>query len=342
MKRAELHLSYYPYTLDLRHEFSVASGSRKTTPVVLTKIEFEGIVGYGEASMPPYLGESVESVLAFLSKVNLSLIDDVFDIESVIKYLDSIAPGNFAAKASLDIALHDLIGKIVGKPWFRIWDLDPALAPLTSFTIGIGESEIVREKVFEAEPYKILKVKLGGGNDREMINTIREITDKPLFVDVNQGWTDRYYALDMIQWLKDQNVILIEQPMPGSMEVDIDWLVNHSPLPVFADEAVKTIDDLKQKKGLYHGVNIKLMKCGGMHRAFDMIQIAREAGMKVMVGCMTETSCAVSAAAQLSPAADFADLDGNLLITNDCFLGVKILDGFVSLSGGHGIGVIEK
>lgn len=342
MKKAELRLSYYPYTLDLRHEFSVAWGSRKTTPVVLTKVEFEGMVGFGEASMPPYLGESVDSVLAFLSKVKLSLIDDIFDIESITSYLETIAPGNFAAKASVDIAIHDLVGKLLGKPWFRILNLDPGLAPLTSYTIGIDKSEVVRKKVLEAEQFKIFKVKVGGGNDREMIDTIREVTDKPLIVDVNQGWTDRYYALDMIQWLNERNVILVEQPMPGSMEKDIEWLVNLSPLPIFADEAIKTIDDLREKQSLYHGVNIKLMKCGGMHRAFDMIKVARKAGMKIMIGCMTETSCAVSAAAQLSPAADFADLDGNLLITNDCFIGVKILDGFVSLSEGHGIGVIEK
>ncbi len=342
MRKTELRLTYKPYFLNLRHEFSVAWGSRKSTPVVLTRVEYDGYVGFGEASLPPYLGESQESVLEFLKKVDITRLNDVFDIESVITYLDTIAPDNFAAKASVDIAMHDLKGKLLGKPWFRIWGLDPLNTPFTSFTIGIDSANVVREKVLEAANYRILKVKLGGANDREMINTIRSLTDKPLYVDANGGWTDRNFALDLIHWLKEQNVILVEQPMPDSMEKDIEWLVSHSPLPIFADESIKTINDLREKRGLYHGVNIKLMKCGGMHNAYKMSTIAREAGMKVMIGCMTETSCAVSAAAQLSPSADFADLDGNLLITNDCFDGVRILEGKVSLSGASGIGVKEK
>jgi L-alanine-DL-glutamate epimerase-like enolase superfamily enzyme len=339
---SSLKLSYKPYDLQLKHVFTIASNSRTSTPVVLTRIEFDGIKGFGEASMPPYLGESHETVLKFLSSVNLSQFTDPFLMEDILAYVDKIAPGNQAAKASVDIALHDLVGKLTGQPWFRLWGLNPAKTPFTSFTIGIDTPEVIRQKVAEAEMYKVLKVKLGAGTDREIINTIRLATDKPLCVDANQGWKDRNYAMDMINWLKDKNVLFVEQPMPKNQPDDIAWLTQNSALPVIADEAVQTVDDLLSAKGVYSGINIKLMKCGGMRAAYKMAQVARLLGMKVMIGCMTETSCAVSAAAQLSPLADWADLDGNLLINNDCYEGMKISGGKITLSPLTGIGVTPK
>jgi L-alanine-DL-glutamate epimerase-like enolase superfamily enzyme len=339
-KSMSMKLSYIPYELQLIHTFTLATSSRTTTPVVLTQIEYDGVKGYGEASMPPYLGESHESVINFLSKVDLSQFSDPFLIEDIVTYIDSIETGNYAAKASVDIALHDLAGKLIGKPWFRIWGLDPDKTPFTSFTIGIDTPEVVRQKVVEAEPYKILKVKLGLGNDKEMVKTIRAVTDKPLCVDVNQGWKDRNYALEMSHWLKENNVIFLEQPMPKEMVDDIAWLNQSSPIPVVADEALRTIDDLFNMKGVYSAINIKLMKCGGMNAAYKMAIMAKEMGMKVMLGCMTETSCAISAAAQLSPMADWADLDGNLLISNDCYDGVTVTEGKITLNERPGIGVL--
>ena len=340
-KGSSLKLKFVPYSLQLKHVFTIATNSRTTTPVVLTEIEYDGIKGYGEASMPPYLGESHETVLKFLSNLNLSQFTDPFLIENILDYVEKSAPGNHAAKASVDIALHDLVGKIVGKPWFRIWGLDPLKTPNTSFTIGIDKPEVIKEKVAEANPYKVLKVKLGAGTDKEIINTIRKVTDKPLCVDANQGWKDRNYAIEMANWLKDKNVLFIEQPMPKAQSDDIAWLTQNSPLPVIADEAVQDAKDLLAAKGIYSGVNIKLMKCGGIDAAFKMAQVAKLMGMKVMIGCMTETSCAVSAAAQLSPLADWADLDGNLLISNDCYDGMKINDGKITLNDRSGIGIIE-
>jgi len=337
-----MKLSFIPYELKLKHVFTLAISSRATTPVVLTQIEYDGKKGFGEASMPPYLGESHESVMKFLSQVNLSQFKDPFLIEDIIAYLDGISPGNYAAKASVDIALHDLVGKLMGKPWFRIRGLDPEKTPFTSFTIGIDTPEVVRQKVVEAEPYKILKVKLGPGNDKEMIETIRSVSEKPLCVDVNQGWKDRNYALEMAHWLKENNVIFLEQPMPKEMIGDIAWLTQNSPLPVIADEALQTADDLCGMKGVYSAINIKLMKCGGMNAAYKMALMAREMDMKVMIGCMTETSCAISAAAQLSPLAHWADLDGNLLISNDCYDGITITDGKVTLNERPGIGINAK
>ena len=341
-RSSTLKLSFRPYELQLKHVFTVASNSRTTTPVVLTEIEYEGITGFGEASMPPYLGESQASVTTFLSKVNLEQFSDPFLKEDILAYIEGIMPGNYAAKASVDIALHDLIGKLVGEPWYRIWGLNPDKTPSTSFTIGIDTPEVVIEKTREADIYNILKVKLGRDNDREMIETVRSVTDKPLYADVNQGWTDRNQALEMAFWLKEKNVLFIEQPMPKEQVEDIAWLTERSPLPVLADESLQTISDLLSLKGVYSGINVKLMKCGGMNAAYKMITMARAMGMKILIGCMTETSCAVTAAAHLSPLVDWADLDGNLLISNDLYEGITIVEGKVTLPEGPGLGIIQK
>src|SRR5450759_420962 len=341
-KSSGLTLRYKAYELHLKHVFTLASGSRSTTPVMLTELEFENIVGYGEASMPPYLGENHETAGSFLSKVDLTQFESPFLMEDILTYVDQLVPGNYAAKASVDIALHDLVGKIMKQPWYKIWGLNPDRTPNTSFTIGIDKPEVVKTKVREAAPYKILKVKLGQGNDKEMIQAVRSETDKPICVDINQGWTDRIMALEMSHWLKDQGVVFIEQPMSKASVDDIAWLTQNSPLPIIADEAIQTISDFRNVQGAYSGINVKLMKCGGLRAAYIMIKMARALGMKVMIGCMTETSCAVTAAAQLSPLADWADLDGNLLIDNDVFEGVTINDGKIILPDRPGIGIRQR
>ena len=335
-----MHLKFFPYELELTHTFTVASYSRKTTPDVQVEIEYEGVTGYGEASMPPYLGQSVASVTAFLEKVDLSQFTDPFQLEDILAYVDSLSEGDSAAKAAVDIALHDLVGKLMGQPWYRIWGLDPAKAPSTTYTIGIDTADVVREKTLEAAGrFNILKVKVGLDTDEEMIRTIRSVTDVPLAVDANQGWKDRSKALDEILWLAEQGIVMVEQPMPVTQLDDIAWLTERSPLPIFADESIQRLKDIPGLVGAFSGINIKLMKCTGMREAWKMVSTARALGMKVMVGCMTETSCAVSAAAQLSPAVDFADLDGNLLISNDRFSGVRVVDGKLTLPADPGIGV---
>jgi len=292
--------------------------------------------------MPPYLGESHESVLNFLSKVNMEQFSDPFLMEDILSYIDGVMPGNHAAKASLDIALHDLTGKLLGQPWFRLWGLNPQKAPVTSFTIGIDTADVVKEKTLEAGAFRLLKIKMGRDNDKEMIDTVRSVTDVPVFVDVNQGWKDRNYALEMANYLSERGALFIEQPMPKEQVDDIAWLTERSPLPILADEALQTVQDLLPMKGVYSGINIKLMKCGGMHAAYQMITMARQMGMKILIGCMTETSCAVSAAAQLSPLVDWADLDGNLLISNDVYEGMTVVDGKITLPDRPGIGIIGK
>ena len=339
-KGGRMKMRFFPYELKLKHVFTVASYSRTTTPDVQVEIEYEGVTGYGEASMPPYLGQTVDTVMAFLRKVDLEQFSDPFGLEDILAYVDSLSPGDTAAKAAVDIALHDLVGKLLGAPWYKIWGLNKEKTPSTTFTIGIDTPDVVRGKTREvAGQFNILKVKLGRDNDKEMIRTIRSVSALPIAVDANQGWSDRQYALDMIHWLKEQGIVMIEQPMPKEQLDDIAWITQQSPLPVFADESLQRLNDVTALKGAFTGINIKLMKCTGMREAWKMVTLARALDMKVMVGCMTETSCAVSAAAQLSPVVDFADLDGNLLISNDRFKGVEVLKGKITLSDLPGIGV---
>ena len=339
-KGGRMKMRFFPYELKLKHVFTVASYSRTTTPDVQVEIEYEGVTGYGEASMPPYLGQTVDTVMAFLRKVDLEQFSDPFGLEDILAYVDSLSPGDTAAKAAVDIALHDLVGKLLGAPWYKIWGLNKEKTPSTTFTIGIDTPDVVRGKTREvAGQFNILKVKLGRDNDKEMIRTIRSVSALPIAVDANQGWSDRQYALDMIHWLKEQGIVMIEQPMPKEQLDDIAWITQQSPLPVFADESLQRLNDVTALKGAFTGINIKLMKCTGMRDAWKMVTLARALDMKVMVGCMTETSCAVSAAAQLSPVVDFADLDGNLLISNDRFKGMEVINGKITLNDLPGIGV---
>ncbi|MBI3125804.1 MAG: dipeptide epimerase [Ignavibacteriales bacterium] len=340
-KNSKMKLTFKPYTLELKHVFTLATSSRTTTPVMLTQIEYDGLIGYGEASMPPYLGESHESAAKFLAKVDLTQFKDPFELETILDYVDKIDKLNPAAKASVDIALHDLIGKLMEKPWHKIWGYDKEKTPYTSFTIGIDTKEVVIQKTKEAEEYRILKVKLGRENDKEMIETIRSVTDKPITADVNQGWKDKFFAIDMINWLNERNVKMIEQPMPKEMIDENAWLTEKSPIPTFGDESVQRIPDVLKAHGVYSGINIKLMKCTGLREAHKMIDLAKSLNMKVMLGCMTETSCAISAVSQLSSQCEWADMDGALLIKNDPFVGTKVIDGRVVLNDSPGIGILK-
>ncbi len=339
-RSGRLNLSFAPYELQLRHAFNLARSQRTTTPDVQVQIEYDGLIGYGEASMPPYLGESVASVTSYLSQLDLGQFSDPFRIEDIHEYLDSVAPDNRAAKAAVDIALHDLVGKIMGQPWYKIWGLNPDKCPNTSFTISYDKNpKEMAAKIEEASPYKVIKIKVGLDHDKELVEAIRARTDVPICVDANQGWTDKEKALEMCHWLAERNCLFVEQPMDKKCFDETAWLRERSPLPIIADEFLQRLPDVTRAAQAYDGINIKLMKSTGMHEAFQMANLARALGLKVMLGCMTETSCAVTAAAQLAPMVDYADLDGNLLIANDRFDGLKIVDGKVTIPDRPGIGV---
>jgi len=332
-----------PIDLKLRYPFTIANFTRTSTPCVLVEIEYDGLVGYGEASLPPYLGESKASVGEFLGRVNLEQFRNPFELEDILTYVDAVAENNTAAKASIDIALHDLVGKLIGTPWYKILGLNLDKIPPTTYTIGIDKPDVVLQKTREAvEQFRILKVKLGGDNDKEMIETIRRVTQLPISADANQGWTDKIAALEMIHWLKERGVVMVEQPMSKQKLDDITWITERSPLPIFADESLWRLHEITNLRHAFHGVNIKLMKCTGMREAWKMVTLAKALGMKVMFGCMTETSCAIAAAAHLSPAADFLDLDGNFLIADDLFDGVKLIEGRQIPSDAPGLGITKR
>lgn len=337
-------LSYRAFDAQLKHPFTVSGHTRTTTPIVLTEITFDGVTGYGEAAMPPYLGESQASVIAFLEKVNLKQFSNPFELDDILTYVDTIAINNTAAKASVDIALHDLVGKLMEQPCHALWGFTATKVPDTSFTIGIDTEDEVRKKTLETAPFRVIKLKLGVDEttDKMLINTVRTLTDKPIRVDANQGWNDKHYALRMIEWLSERNVEFVEQPMPKHKIDDMAWLTEQSPLPTFADESCQRLEDILRLKDVFNGINIKLMKCTGMREAREMITLANACDLKLMIGCMTETSCGIAAAAQLSPQMKFADLDGNLLITNDVFTGTKLVNGKVLLNNEPGIGVKKK
>lgn len=336
-----MQLTYRPYQLQLKHPFTIAKFTRTATPIMLVEIAHEGYVGYGEASMVPYMGESHETAAGFLNKVEASRFSYPFDFGEIINYLDELAPGNPAIKAAIDIALHDIDGKLRQTPCWQLLGSEPLLMPPTSYTIGIDTPDMVRQKVLAAPDVKVLKVKLGRENDKELIATIRSVSDLPLYADANQGWADKHQALDMAFWLHEQGVQLIEQPM-NKQDVDGNaWLTEHSPIPVIGDEAVQRLPDVGLAAGVYHGINIKLMKSAGMYEGLQIIKKARSLGLKVLIGSMSETSCATLAAAALAPQCDWADLDGPLLTTNNPYIMPGFANGRWQLSNQPGLGLLS-
>ena len=337
-----MKLSWKQYDLQLKHTFRISRSARDVASVIILEFEHDGIVGYGEASPAKRYGETLETIDSFFRKINFERFDSPLLLEDILNYTDSIELGNTSAKCAVDLALHDWVGKKLGVPLYKLWGLNPDKTAKCSFTIAIDSKEVVEQKVHEAEEYPILKVKVGLDNDKEMITTIRSITDKVLYVDANEGWKDKHLALERIKWLKDQNVEFVEQPMPADQFDDIKWLRDRSDLPLIADESVLRLSEVPKLAEAFDGINIKLMKCTGVREAMRMISTAKALNMKIMMGCMIETAVGVSAGAHLSPLLDYADLDGNVLITNDPFEGVRNIRGELKLNNKPGLGVTLK
>jgi len=334
-------ISYHPYTLNLKHIFRISRGARSSTPLLLTAIEYDGLTGYGEASMPPLYGETQESAIEFIRKVDLSGFKNPADIEDMMQYVDGLAPGNTAAKASIDIALHDLGGKLEDKPCYKLLDLPGVESIATSKTIGIDTPDIMSERIKEANEFQFLKIKLGTSNDREVMELVRRASAVPLYVDANQGWQDKAQALDNIFWLKEEGVLFIEQPMPVAMKDDMAWLKEKSPLPIVGDESIQRLEDVETAEDYFHGINIKLVKSTGLNEGLKMAYLAKRKGLKVMLGCMSETSCLISAAFQLASLADWIDLDGNLGVTNNPYFGIETVNGSLINNDLPGIGLVD-
>ena len=334
-----MKLTYQLYQLDLKYPFKIANYSRTSTPLVLLQLQLDGFIGYGEASMVPYMGESPETAANFLKKIDLRVLKFPFDYAEIISYLDTLEPTQPAIKAAIDIALHDLEGKLTAKPCYEMFGANPQNMPLTSVTMGMDTPKVILQKVKEAKDCRVLKIKLGGANDKKLIEIIRTVSDLPLYVDANQGWTDFNKSLDLIFWLKEQGVLVIEQPMDKNNPEANAWITEHSPILILADEAVQRLGDVEKAKGIYHGINIKLMKSAGMHEAHQMILKARKLDLKVMIGCMSETSCATLAAAALAPLCDWADLDGPFLTKNNPYQTPEFVNGKWILENIPGLGL---
>jgi L-alanine-DL-glutamate epimerase-like enolase superfamily enzyme len=324
-----MNIVFQTFDLQMRHRFTISRSSRTFTPLVLTQISLGEAIGRGEASLPPYLPENQATVTTFLEKANVLLANKFkninaqnFDyqvIEQIMDSLETLSENDTAAKASIDIALHNLWAALQKQKLWQLWHINPEDMPPTSCTLGMDTPSVIREKVTQMTDFHVLKVKLGSEDDKILIETIREMTDKPLYVDANAGWNDREKVLDLIYWLQSKNTILIEQPMAKENLDDHAWLREKSPLPIFADESFQRLRDLAKIKDAFHGVNIKLMKCTGLREARKIIVEARKNDLKIMIGCMSETSCAIMAAAQIAPLVDFVDLDSTWLTTNNPF-----------------------
>ena len=325
--------------LPLRHAWTISRGTSTSKRNVVVELRSGQHTGLGEAAPNVRYGESAETVLEALRTLAPVLErGDPRHFREVSEALQEAMPGNGAAKAALDIALYDLAGKTLGVPLYRMFGLNPARMPVTSFSIGIDEPQTLARKVLEAEPYPVLKVKLGAERVREVFGAVRSATSKVIRVDANEAWS-KEQALEHIEWLATQGVELVEQPLPAADVEGAKWLRARSPLPLVADESLIHASDVPRLAEGFHGVNLKLQKAGGIREALRIIDVARACGLKVMIGCMVETSVGIAAAAHLGPLADWLDLDGNLLISEDPFRGHPVVEGRIQLGEGPGLGV---
>ena len=328
------------FRLNLKHAWTISRNSSQFKDNVFVSLERDGITGLGEAAPNVRYGEFAE-----LTMKKIKEVQDIFetlewtDYQGIKKILDERIIDQSCAKAALDIALLDWNSKVKNLPLHTFLRLQFKNIPLTSFSIGIDSIEMIRLKIEEAGDFPILKIKLGIKGEELIMESIRKITDKPVRIDANEGWKSKEEALEKIKWLEKLNVELVEQPMPATMIEETAWLKKNSNLPIIADEAVKTAADIPNIQQAYDGINIKLMKSGGIQEALKMIQIAKSHNLKIMLGCMIESSLAISAAAQLGPLADWLDLDGNLLIDNDPYRGVIVNKGQLTYRNKPGLGV---
>jgi L-alanine-DL-glutamate epimerase-like enolase superfamily enzyme len=329
--------------LKLRHTWTTTMSSSEYRDTLHVRFTRDGVTGYGEgAPIVRYHEDAIgcqkalEPQIAFLNSANPR------EFEKLMADLFHKVEGNFAAKAGVDIALMDWVGKCMNVPLYRLFGLDPADAPVTTFSIGIDTPEITRQKVREAEAFPVLKIKVGLTTDEPTIEAVRSVTKKPIRVDANEGWTDKEEAVRKINWLETQGVEFVEQPMPAHMLEETRWVRSRVHLPLIADEAAVNARAIPNLLNAYDGVNVKLDKCGGLQEALRMINVAKSLGLKTMLGCMISSSVSVTAAAHLSPLVDYADLDGNLLIANDPFRGVLVRDGKLVLPDSPGLGLTKS
>ncbi len=325
-----MKLSLFPYQLEFRYPFRIAHGVRTHTDVVYVKLEHDGCTAWGEATLPPYLLETQQSVISFLTDFSKSVSGN-----SVDEWFDRLRKEseNLSAKAALDMALWGLKAQLQNKSIEELLGIKSTLFPLATYTIGVCSLPEMKLKIDDAIGYgfEMFKIKLNGETDEDMINNFRNICEKPYAVDVNQGWKDASMFINKMEWLKEKGCVLIEQPLPTDFLLPRSRVNGSYDLPVYADESCQRLGDIEKLRDNFDGVNIKLMKCGGITEAFQMIRKARELEMKVLIGCMSESSVGCSAASHLTPLADYADLDGPYLISNNPFEGMQVVNGRIQV-----------
>lgn len=324
--------------LTLTNPWGIARGVSTKKEGWVFEIEQGGITGRGEAAHTLRNGESLASVKHDFERVAASAAAGKHDPGDLLDALPALGITG-ASAAAVDGALHDWLAQQADVPLHAFLGIKASPLPITSFSIGIDDAGTIRRKVEEAADYPILKVKLGTDRDREIIGAVRSITDKPVRVDANEGWATREEALEKIKWLADEGIEFVEQPLPADRLADVAWLRERSPLPIVADEDAMTSAKLRELAEAYDGINIKLAKCGGLREALRMLDLAEELGLKVMLGCMIESSLGITAAAHLGARAEWLDLDGNLLISDDPFVGVRCDRGVLTLPDAPGLGV---
>ncbi len=338
-----LRLSAEPLNLPYKYPFTIARWTKLGIENVLVQIRSGDLIGMGEGAPNKRYEEDQPKGLEFLQSI---ADEDLEDLESLRSFLDLYQgehlKGRAAMLAALDIAYFDIIGQLEGKRVGELFGLKALIGPATSFTIAIDSLEMIKDKSLEAKEYKVLKVKLGTKNDKEIIDAIRSVSDQNIRIDANEAWKDKEYAIEIIEWLEKQGVELIEQPLPAGSLEDVAWLRDRSPLPIIADEDLKSLKDLDSLKDCYDGINVKVDKAGGLKPARNLIESAKTLGLQVMVGCMGASSLSITAAAHIALDADYVDLDGHLLLKEDTFDGLFLVDGQIAIKEIPGLGVSRK
>ena len=333
-----IHINAKPIDLKLTTPFRISRGVQHISPNAVVQINYDEFTGYGEAAPDEYYGENQQTVLACISAFAGNLGDDPFVIEDIMHRLDKVIRLNPSAKAAVDMALYDLIGKVLGVPLYKLLGLNPKHTTHTSFTIGIDTPVEMARKALVAKDYPILKIKVGTKHDLDIIKAIRDVTNAVIRVDANTGWTPKE-AIKMINALAPYNIEFVEQPVAAHDLAGLKLIHENVPVPIIADESCVTVEDIPRVAGYVDGVNLKLMKCGGIRHALKMIHVARAHNLRIMIGCMIESSLAITAAAHLTPLVDYADLDGHLLINDDPYVGVTVERGKLILPETPGLGV---
>lgn len=338
-----LHLTVQPIELKLTTPFRISRNVQPIAYNIIAEMRYNEYVGYGEAAPEEYYGENQKTALACLPILAEHLGDDPFPIDDIMNRVNHAMRLNPSAKAAIDMALYDLVGKILGVPLYKLLGLNPKGTPLTSFTIGIEDDpHVMAEKARRAKDYPVLKIKVGTKNDLANIKAIRDARpEATIRVDANTGWTPKE-AIQTINALAPYNIEFIEQPVPPTDLAGLKLIRDNVPVPVMADESCVTVEDIPRLAGCVDAVNLKLMKSNGITNVLKMIHVARAHHMKIMLGCMVESSVAITAAAHLTPLVDYADLDGHLLVDNDPFTGVTVEHGKLILPDAPGLGVAKR